>query len=81
MATLTKLDFHTLESSGTLDSRSWVWELRQVQVVFATMVKAFAGAIKKNRAFVQKNYGPTTSSGLAARNTPARNTDRNTEVN
>ncbi|KAJ3143589.1 hypothetical protein HDU90_000352 [Geranomyces variabilis] len=65
MAMLTKLDFGTLECSGALDNRSWVWEIRHVQVVFATMVKAFAGAIKKNRAMVNKQIssGPGVSSG------------------
>ncbi|KAJ3167904.1 hypothetical protein HDU88_001851 [Geranomyces variabilis] len=57
MAMLTKLDFGTLESSGALDNRSWI---RHVQVVFATMVKAFAGAIKKNRAMVIKQISSTS---------------------
>ncbi|KAI8916760.1 hypothetical protein DFJ77DRAFT_354148 [Powellomyces hirtus] len=49
MAQLTKLDFGTLEESGALEQRSFLWELRKVQATFATMVKAFAGAIKKNK--------------------------------
>ncbi|KAI8825564.1 uncharacterized protein EV422DRAFT_513346 [Fimicolochytrium jonesii] len=57
MEGLTKLDFGTLESSGALDARSWVWELRKVQIVFGTMVKAFAGAIKKNKAMMGKQSG------------------------
>lgn len=49
MQVLTKLDFSQLESSGMLDERSWIWELYNVQTTFATMVRAFAGAIKKNK--------------------------------
>ncbi|KAI8918679.1 hypothetical protein DFJ77DRAFT_456502 [Powellomyces hirtus] len=60
MEALTKLDFGKLESSGALDKRSWVWELRKVQIVFGTMVKAFAGAIKKNKQMVSKQ-GPSSS--------------------
>ncbi|KAI8906132.1 hypothetical protein DFJ77DRAFT_478396 [Powellomyces hirtus] len=62
MDQLTKLNFGTLEASGALDRRSWVWELRQVQTVFATMVKAFAGAIKKNKSMI---------AGAAAANAPS----------
>ncbi|KAI8815535.1 uncharacterized protein EV422DRAFT_371782 [Fimicolochytrium jonesii] len=71
MAQLTKLDFGTLESSGALDRRSLIWELRKVQRTFATMVRvrsllslqlsvfegAFAGAIKRNRAMVRPSGG------------------------
>ncbi|KAI8584893.1 hypothetical protein BDZ88DRAFT_435108 [Geranomyces variabilis] len=57
MAQLTKLDFGTLETSGALDRRSLIWELRKVQITFATMVRAFAGAIKRNRAMVRGATG------------------------
>ncbi|KAJ3184659.1 hypothetical protein HDU87_004062 [Geranomyces variabilis] len=50
MVQLTKLDFSTLESSKALDKRSLIWELRRLQAVFATMVRAFAGAIQRNKA-------------------------------
>ncbi|KAJ3023005.1 hypothetical protein HKX48_004628 [Thoreauomyces humboldtii] len=61
MTQLTKFDFGSLESSGALDKRSWVWELRQVQIVFAMMVKAFAGAIKKNKDIVGSRQTPSSS--------------------
>ncbi|KAJ3184250.1 hypothetical protein HDU87_005097 [Geranomyces variabilis] len=64
MAMLTKLDFGTLESSGALDNRSWI---RQVQVVFATMVKAFAGAIKKNRTMVGKQVSSGKPAAVVSR--------------
>ncbi|KAI9101895.1 hypothetical protein DFS34DRAFT_591720 [Phlyctochytrium arcticum] len=64
MKTLTKLDFGTLEESNMLNERSWIWELRNVQITFATMVKAFAGAIKKNKVFVQRTM---MSSGAQSR--------------
>ncbi|KAJ3164745.1 hypothetical protein HDU88_005181 [Geranomyces variabilis] len=59
MTQLTKFDFGSLESSGALDKRSWVWELRQVQIVFSMMVKAFAGAIKKNKDMVASRQTPS----------------------
>ncbi|KAJ3016277.1 hypothetical protein HKX48_004124 [Thoreauomyces humboldtii] len=49
MSQLTKLDFGSLESSGSLDKRSLVWELREVQVHFALMVRAFAFTIYRNK--------------------------------
>ncbi|KAI8817825.1 uncharacterized protein EV422DRAFT_540115 [Fimicolochytrium jonesii] len=49
MAVVTTLDFSTLEESNVLDERSVFSEIRRVQIVFSTMVKAFAGAIKKNK--------------------------------
>ncbi|TPX60247.1 hypothetical protein PhCBS80983_g01920 [Powellomyces hirtus] len=61
MEDLTKLNFGNLESSGALDKRSFILELRRVQIVFATMVKAFAGAIKKNKALVNKDFANKTS--------------------
>ncbi|KAI8817869.1 uncharacterized protein EV422DRAFT_570342 [Fimicolochytrium jonesii] len=72
MEGLTKLDFGTLESSGALDRRSWVWELRKVQIVFATMVKAFAGAIKKNKQMLNKNHN--TGSSVSAAGSKQTNT-------
>ncbi|KAI8906989.1 hypothetical protein DFJ77DRAFT_476186 [Powellomyces hirtus] len=74
MEQLTKLNFGTLESSGALDRRSWVWELRKVQIVFATMVKAFAGAIKKNKSMVggvdRSHSSNGGAPGASARNLP-----------
>ncbi|KAI8916782.1 hypothetical protein DFJ77DRAFT_461269 [Powellomyces hirtus] len=63
MEQLTKLDFGSLDSSGALDRRSWIWELRKVQIVFSTMVRAFAGAIKKNKQMSSKAAFATSSTG------------------
>ncbi|KAI8584991.1 hypothetical protein BDZ88DRAFT_57285 [Geranomyces variabilis] len=52
MVQLTKMDFSTLESSGMLDERSLIFELCAVQKVFATMVRAFAGAIQRNKTII-----------------------------
>ncbi|KAJ3160486.1 hypothetical protein HDU88_007946 [Geranomyces variabilis] len=52
MVQLTKMDFSTLESSGMLDERSLIFELSAVQTVFATMVRAFAGAIQRNKTII-----------------------------
>ncbi|KAJ3137403.1 hypothetical protein HDU90_002190 [Geranomyces variabilis] len=60
MALLTTLNFGTLETSGALDRRSFIWELRRVQATFATMVKAFAGQLKKNRALMMGATGTSS---------------------
>ncbi|KAJ3261928.1 hypothetical protein HK104_006794 [Borealophlyctis nickersoniae] len=68
MSVLTRLDFAMLEQSNILDANSLIWELYNVQVTFSTMVKAFAGGIKKNKEMVNRN-APATSqarSGTAA---------------
>ncbi|KAJ3004498.1 hypothetical protein HKX48_001194 [Thoreauomyces humboldtii] len=58
MATLTKLDFGSLERSNQLDDRSFIWEVRKVQEVFG------AGGLKRNKAMATANMGPAmTSSG------------------
>ncbi|KAJ3298897.1 hypothetical protein HK104_010200, partial [Borealophlyctis nickersoniae] len=54
METLTQLDFATLENGNLLEARSFIWELFQVQRTFSTMVKAFAGGIKKNRELANR---------------------------
>ncbi|KAJ3005685.1 hypothetical protein HKX48_000512 [Thoreauomyces humboldtii] len=69
MTLLTKFDFGSLETSGQLDKRSWIWELRQVQIVFSTMVKAFAGAIAANKKIMYqggRSNPPGTVSSTAA---------------
>ncbi|KAJ3145405.1 hypothetical protein HDU86_000926 [Geranomyces michiganensis] len=66
MQTLTKLDFGSLERSNTLDDRSFIREVRQVQIVFATMVKAFAGGLKRNKAMIAATVGNQSSSGGAS---------------
>ncbi|KAJ3144978.1 hypothetical protein HDU86_001318 [Geranomyces michiganensis] len=71
MEELTKLNFGTLETSGALDKRSWVWELRKVQIVFGTMVKAFAGAIKKNKSMHQRPATNSANSNANVKRTSA----------
>ncbi|KAJ3282874.1 hypothetical protein HK104_010671 [Borealophlyctis nickersoniae] len=61
MATLTKLDFGSLEEGRVLTDRSVIGEVYKMQVTFGTMVKAFAVAIKKNRELTRYN-GPSNSS-------------------
>ncbi|KAI8996152.1 hypothetical protein BC832DRAFT_303027 [Gaertneriomyces semiglobifer] len=63
METLTKLDFGTLEQSNVLESRSYIWELRKVQVTFATMVKALNKALAQRNATggVSKQGGSVTA--------------------
>ncbi|KAI8815760.1 uncharacterized protein EV422DRAFT_548291 [Fimicolochytrium jonesii] len=75
MEKLTKLDFGSLEASGSLERRSLIWELSKVQTTFATMVKAFAGAIKKNRALVNKSAqnGGAVSSTRSGVNASTKN--------
>ncbi|KAJ3285703.1 hypothetical protein HK104_009367 [Borealophlyctis nickersoniae] len=73
MGLLTKMDFQSLENSTILDARSVIWELRKVQTTFSTMVKAFAGGIKKNRDMVARtNAGGTTKNSIDGR--PSRTT-------
>ncbi|KAJ3177514.1 hypothetical protein HDU85_005884 [Gaertneriomyces sp. JEL0708] len=66
METLTKLDFGTLEKSNVLESRSYIWELRKVQVTFATMVKALNKALAQRNATggVSKLGGSVTATRL-----------------
>ncbi|KAI8823187.1 uncharacterized protein EV422DRAFT_523664 [Fimicolochytrium jonesii] len=49
MSLLTQLDFATLENGHILDQQSWITEIRNMQNTFTTMVRAFAGGLKKNR--------------------------------
>ncbi|KAI8817668.1 uncharacterized protein EV422DRAFT_540472 [Fimicolochytrium jonesii] len=64
MQSLTTLNFAKLEESNALEERSVIWEIRRVQTVFATMVKAFAGGLKKNKALVAgRGTGTGTGSG------------------
>ncbi|KAI8823124.1 uncharacterized protein EV422DRAFT_523478 [Fimicolochytrium jonesii] len=72
MAQLTKLDFGTLESSGALERRSIIWELRKVQTTFATMVRAFAGAIKKNKQMAGGGAFSGTTSVTPKTNTSSK---------
>ncbi|KAI8846719.1 hypothetical protein BC829DRAFT_398073 [Chytridium lagenaria] len=58
MKQLTKFDFSSLEN-GALERRSLMAEIREVEVVFDTMVVAFASAIKKNKALVSGGIGST----------------------
>ncbi|KAJ3205446.1 hypothetical protein HDU82_005190 [Entophlyctis luteolus] len=58
---LTKFDFSVLES-GTLESKSRVSELHDVESSFLEMVKAFANAIKRNKELKTRNPATTASS-------------------
>ncbi|KAJ3160751.1 hypothetical protein HDU88_007857 [Geranomyces variabilis] len=54
MAMLTQMDFAALDNGKILEETSHISEIRNVQVTFTTMVRAFAGGIKKNRELQQK---------------------------
>ncbi|KAJ3279099.1 hypothetical protein HK104_001741 [Borealophlyctis nickersoniae] len=62
MKTLTQLDFAALEKGKVLEARSLLLELYNVQVTFSTMVKAFAGGIKKNKEMVIRNTASASQS-------------------
>ncbi|KAJ3003507.1 hypothetical protein HKX48_001725 [Thoreauomyces humboldtii] len=49
MQMLTQMDFASLHKGDILSQKSAISEIRNVQGTFSTMVKAFAGGIKKNR--------------------------------
>ncbi|KAJ3154020.1 hypothetical protein HDU89_008889 [Geranomyces variabilis] len=49
MGMLTQMDFAALDNGRILEEQSYISEIRGVQNSFSTMVKAFAGGIKKNR--------------------------------
>ncbi|KAJ3176629.1 hypothetical protein HDU87_004957 [Geranomyces variabilis] len=49
MGLLTNMDFASLHKGTILEEKSAITEIRNVQRTFSTMVKAFAGGIKKNR--------------------------------
>ncbi|KAJ3144388.1 hypothetical protein HK101_002713 [Irineochytrium annulatum] len=51
MGLLTKLDFTALEGN-ILEARSSIAEVRQLQVTFSTMCKAFASGLRKNKELV-----------------------------
>ncbi|KAJ3273886.1 hypothetical protein HK104_004216 [Borealophlyctis nickersoniae] len=81
MKTLTNLDFASLEKSKVLENRSLLLEARtkrsnittrcglyNVQVTFSTMVKAFAGGIKKNKEMMTRT---TAQGGSASKSTAA----------
>ncbi|KAJ3000928.1 hypothetical protein HKX48_003175, partial [Thoreauomyces humboldtii] len=60
MIMLTQMDFAALDSGKLLDEQSHITEIRAVQYSFSTMVKAFAGGIKKNRQFIAPTYSKHT---------------------
>ncbi|KNC96431.1 uncharacterized protein SPPG_08025 [Spizellomyces punctatus DAOM BR117] len=64
MQLLTKLDFAALEQGRILEIDSHISEVRRIQATFGTMVKAFAGGIKKNREMIARTVmsGGGTSS-------------------
>ncbi|KAJ3156630.1 hypothetical protein HDU86_003854 [Geranomyces michiganensis] len=53
MGLLTQMDFAALDNGKILEERSYISEIRGVQSSFSTMVKAFAGGIKRNRELAQ----------------------------
>ncbi|KAJ3175138.1 hypothetical protein HK101_010742 [Irineochytrium annulatum] len=61
MTQLTKFDFSLLEK-GVLDKRSLLSEIREAETAFDTMVKAFAGAIRRNKQLID-NRKDTSSGG------------------
>ncbi|KAJ3195838.1 hypothetical protein HK101_010933 [Irineochytrium annulatum] len=67
MRQLTKLDFSFLEN-GVLNRRSPLQEIREVETVFDMMVKAFAGAIRRNKALMggqATNHANSRSTGVS----------------
>ncbi|KAJ3156948.1 hypothetical protein HDU86_003483 [Geranomyces michiganensis] len=54
MGMLTNMDFASLQKDNILEGQSLISEIRNVQGTFSTMVKAFAGGIKKNKEMVFK---------------------------
>ncbi|KAJ3282096.1 hypothetical protein HK104_011105 [Borealophlyctis nickersoniae] len=54
MDMLTQLDFDALEKGKLLSEHSLIYEIYRVQTTFATMVKAFAAGIRKNRDFMMR---------------------------
>ncbi|KAJ3186852.1 hypothetical protein HK101_009462 [Irineochytrium annulatum] len=67
MRKLTKFDFSFLEN-GVLNKRSPLKEIREVETVFDMMVKAFAGAIRRNKTLMggQTGQGGSSKSGAAS---------------
>ncbi|KAJ3411111.1 hypothetical protein HDV05_002720 [Chytridiales sp. JEL 0842] len=62
---LTKFDFSALEN-GKLERTSFVSEINDIEISFLTMVRAFAGAIKKNREIISRSAGGKGSSNAEA---------------
>ncbi|KAJ3332583.1 hypothetical protein HDU76_013760 [Blyttiomyces sp. JEL0837] len=60
MEKLTKLDFAALEGN-ILNERSFMREVRDLQITFATMCKAFASGIRRNKALTGGNFGASTT--------------------
>ncbi|KAJ3316461.1 hypothetical protein HDU76_001778 [Blyttiomyces sp. JEL0837] len=67
MEKLTKMDFTALEGD-ILTDRSFMIEVRRLQVTFALMCKAFASGIRKNKALVSNASTP----GHSARGSVSR---------
>ncbi|KAJ3153049.1 hypothetical protein HDU86_005347 [Geranomyces michiganensis] len=64
MGLLTNMDFASLHKGDILEQKSMISEIRKVQATFSTMVKAFAGGIKKNKEMAVKQMRPGGASGL-----------------
>ncbi|KAJ3011546.1 hypothetical protein HKX48_006783 [Thoreauomyces humboldtii] len=69
MQMLTQMDFASLHKGDILSQKSAISEIRNVQGVFSTMVKAFAGGIKQNRDLQQNSarQGGGSSQASAAK--------------
>ncbi|KAI8912899.1 hypothetical protein DFJ77DRAFT_440961 [Powellomyces hirtus] len=68
MKMLTKMNFASLEDGSILKADSHITELRWIQQTFSTMVKAFAGGIKKNKEMVNRNVAAANSGSGKANN-------------
>ncbi|KAJ3330525.1 hypothetical protein HDU76_005462 [Blyttiomyces sp. JEL0837] len=70
MGKLTKMDFSALEGD-ILNDRSFMTEVRQLQITFALMCKAFATGIKKNKNLLAR--GPGSGAGSSHPQTSSQN--------
>ncbi|KAJ3328204.1 hypothetical protein HDU76_010411 [Blyttiomyces sp. JEL0837] len=71
MEKLTKLDFSALEGD-VLNDRSFMLEVRRLQVTFALMCKAFASGIRKNKSLVSPSDRRTSSGAQSETQTSVR---------
>ncbi|KAI8809172.1 hypothetical protein BJ742DRAFT_805294 [Cladochytrium replicatum] len=76
MAKVANFDFSMLER-GFFVENSLFSEIRNMQSTFNTLVKAFAGAIKRNKAMNQNSSGALASSDTKPDTKPAGNNTRN----
>ncbi|KAJ3129925.1 hypothetical protein HK098_007679 [Nowakowskiella sp. JEL0407] len=72
MKLVTKFDFSML-SSGGLEEKSFFREIQVVQRTFNVMVKAFAGAIQRNRELASRKMGSSSANSNSGGFTPTTN--------